>query len=430
MIKVSVIVPVYNVQDYLRECLDSIVNQTLKDIEIICVNDGSTDKSLSILEEYAKTDDRFIILSKSNSGYGHTINTGMSKAKGEYVIIVESDDIAFPDMLQKMCNVADTKKADIVRANYYDYDGSDYAIFDYDKVPNNCVLSEEEKIQLFDIDNFYLYLCRRDFFVHYNIKLNETPGASYQDISYQFQLIYYADRIILMSERVLHYRVNREQSSINNRGKIYCICDEYNYIFNIIKDNPKNIQSIIPRMIVVQYKYMTWNCKRIAREYRFAFIERWQHIFQEYFNNGYLNMDLFTISQQEEVKLLLSNAENFMKANFIWDFYEDVISYKLFKRMILPSILKDNNVVVFGTGSVAKAVAKEFYQLKGFNISTFMVSTADRISDKNTIVLNDITKYDKSAYIIITVKSEQVKEKVVNFCTDNGYYNLIMFYMD
>ena len=129
MSKVSVIVPVYNVQDYLRECLDSIVNQTLKDIEIICVNDGSTDKSLSILEEYAKGDNRFIILSKSNSGYGHTINTGMSKAKGEYVIIVESDDIAFPDMLEKMCNAADNKKADIVRANYYDYDAEEIFLF-------------------------------------------------------------------------------------------------------------------------------------------------------------------------------------------------------------------------------------------------------------------------------------------------------------
>lgn len=430
MTKISVIVPVYNVQDYLRECLDSIVNQTMSDIEIICVNDGSTDESLSILEEYAKKDDRFVILSKSNSGYGNTINIGMSKAQGEYVIIVESDDIAFPDMLEKMYNAACDKNADIVRANYYDYDGTDNARFNYDDVPKDCVLSEEEKIKFFDIDSFYLYLCKRDFFVRNKIKLNETPGASYQDISYQFQLIYYADKIIWMSDRLLHYRINREQSSINNRGKAYCICDEYNYIFNIIKNNPRNIKDIRSRMVVVQYKYMIWNCERIAKEYRFAFIEKWQSIFQDYLDKGYLDMNLFTISQQEDIKFLLSSAEKFMKVNFVYDFYNDVISYKLFKRFVLPFISKNNNVVIFGTAYAAKKAAEEFYQLKGFDIDNFMVSTSDRICDKNVILLNDIVKYDKSTYIIITAKSEQVKKKVVDFCMDNGYYNLVMFYID
>lgn len=91
--KVSVIVPVYNVESYLRECLDSIKNQTLKDIEIICVNDGSTDKSGHILDEYAKKDDRFIVIHQNNKGIALTRQTGMNVAKGEYMKFVDSDDI-------------------------------------------------------------------------------------------------------------------------------------------------------------------------------------------------------------------------------------------------------------------------------------------------------------------------------------------------
>ena len=92
MPKVSVIVPVYNVEPYLRECMDSIVRQTLKEIEIICINDGSTDGSLEILKEYADRDDRIILVDKENGGYGLAMNIGLDRASGEYIGIVEPDD--------------------------------------------------------------------------------------------------------------------------------------------------------------------------------------------------------------------------------------------------------------------------------------------------------------------------------------------------
>ena len=105
-IKISIVVPVYNVERYLEQCLDSLINQTLKDIEIICVNDGSTDDSLCILKRYAEVDDRILIVSKVNSGYGHTMNTGMAMAKGEYLAIVESDDFVVPEMFEKLYDAA------------------------------------------------------------------------------------------------------------------------------------------------------------------------------------------------------------------------------------------------------------------------------------------------------------------------------------
>lgn len=94
--KVSIVVPVYNVEKYLRECLDSLLAQKLKDIEIIVVNDGSTDSSADIAAEYAARDSRVRLISKENEGYGKTMNRGFSEARGEYVGIVESDDFADP----------------------------------------------------------------------------------------------------------------------------------------------------------------------------------------------------------------------------------------------------------------------------------------------------------------------------------------------
>ena len=96
--KVSNLVPIYNVEKYLHECIDSILNQTLQDIEIILINDGSTDNSPAICEEYAKKDKRVKVINTANSGYGHSMNMGLDTASGEYIGNVESDDYIRPDM--------------------------------------------------------------------------------------------------------------------------------------------------------------------------------------------------------------------------------------------------------------------------------------------------------------------------------------------
>ena len=103
--KVSVIIPIYNVETYLPQCLDSIINQTLKEIEIICVDDGSTDKSLDILKEYAKKDKRVAIITQKNLHAGVARNAGLSQAKGEYISFLDSDDFCEPEMFEKMYQV-------------------------------------------------------------------------------------------------------------------------------------------------------------------------------------------------------------------------------------------------------------------------------------------------------------------------------------
>lgn len=112
MPKVSILMPACNVEKFLRECMDSVVNQTLEDIEIICIDDGSKDATGDILDEYAEKDSRIKVIHKPNSGYGHSMNVGIDNATGEYIGIVETDDFADLNMFEELYAVAKRCNAD------------------------------------------------------------------------------------------------------------------------------------------------------------------------------------------------------------------------------------------------------------------------------------------------------------------------------
>lgn len=121
MPKVSVIMPFYNEEKYLDLAIQSVINQTLKDIEIICVNDGSTDNSLNIVKKYALDDNRIIIIDKKNSGYGNSMNVGISRATGEYIGLVETDDYVLPEMFEVLYDKAKTLDLDFIKSDHYKF---------------------------------------------------------------------------------------------------------------------------------------------------------------------------------------------------------------------------------------------------------------------------------------------------------------------
>ncbi len=120
MPKISVIVPIYGVEKYLRECLDSILNQTLFYMEIILIDDGSKDDCPKIIDEYAKKDNRIIVIHKENGGYGSAMNVGLNQATGEYIGIVEPDDYIDQKMYEDLYKIAKEYNSDIVKSCFYD----------------------------------------------------------------------------------------------------------------------------------------------------------------------------------------------------------------------------------------------------------------------------------------------------------------------
>lgn len=119
--QISLLIPIYNVESYLAECLDSALAQTFTDIEIICIDDGSTDSSPEILARYAAKDPRIRVITKANSGYGDSMNQGLAAARGTYIAILESDDIFEPDALEHLYNLATNNNVPVAKADFWLY---------------------------------------------------------------------------------------------------------------------------------------------------------------------------------------------------------------------------------------------------------------------------------------------------------------------
>lgn len=203
-ISVSIVVPVCNVENYLKECMDSILNQSLQNIEIICVDDGSTDHSLSILRSYEKKDKRVKVITKANSGYGNTMNVGMEQAKGKYIGIVESDDYIDSKMFERLYDTAESYEADIVKSDHYIFstkNGKNKSQYQwvcpieyYNRVLNAEICPEIYTFTMMNWTGIY----RTDFVKNNQIKHNETPGASFQDNGFWYQVISLAKKIVFM----------------------------------------------------------------------------------------------------------------------------------------------------------------------------------------------------------------------------------------
>jgi len=231
--KVSVLVPVYNVKQYLRQCLDSLVAQTLDDIEFVCIDDGSTDGSEKILDEYAERDARFRIIHKVNSGYGASMNVGLRAARGEYIGIVESDDFADAEMFATLYDMAKAQDADVVRSNFWEVTDADLTFHEelaghpYEEV--FCPMEQDPKL-LLTLPTIWSAIYRKSFLFQNDIWFHETPGASFQDLSFSFMVISSAQRYFLVREAYLHYRIDNAGSSVHSKGKVFCVSDEYDYM--------------------------------------------------------------------------------------------------------------------------------------------------------------------------------------------------------
>ena len=228
MAKVSIIIPTYNVEEYLEECMDSVVRQTLQDIEIICINDGSTDGSLEILKRYAQNDKRIIIVDKENGGYGIGMNIGLDKATGEYIGIVEPDDFVPLNMYEDLYNIAEKENLDFVKADFYRFKRSDNG--NMDLVYNHLSKNEEDYNVVFNpstdpktllyIMNTWSGIYRRSFLEEYHIRHNETPGASFQDNGFFWQTFIYAKRAMIINKPYYMNRRDNPNSSVHNPDKV------------------------------------------------------------------------------------------------------------------------------------------------------------------------------------------------------------------
>lgn len=229
---ISVIIPVYNVENYLEECLESLLKQTYKETEIIIIDDGSTDKSMEIIKSYSKKFNKFNLISQENSGVAQVRNIGLSKASGEYVLFVDSDDFLEPLMIETMYNKAAYNRSDIVICDYYIYyDANKKIIAKYDC--NAFVYSGDEVIKMmteFKIQGqLWNKMFKRETLIKNNFHFEK--GRIIEDIFPVFKLIENCSNITFINKPLYYYR-QRNNSYVYNVNKK--LLDDYYYAMSNI----------------------------------------------------------------------------------------------------------------------------------------------------------------------------------------------------
>ena len=321
--KVSIVIPAYNVERYLRACLDSALAQTLADIEVVCVNDGSTDSTLDIMREYAARDARVRIIDKANAGYGAGVNDGFAAARGEYVAILEADDLVEPTMYETYWRAAaEHGKPDLVRGNWRKFKGEGTARTFIERQPTRVKAwyghvfdpsKDPMALRLFAINQPGIY--RRTFIVENGIRLHESPGASYQDNGLFYQLMCLAHSCYLLEERLYLLRRDNPNSSFYAKDKVFAICDEFDFIREFMLARLELADERLARLELAaakRFQSYQWNMGRIAPELRPAFAERFHDDFAALEAASELNRERFTAREWNALQTVLSSGHLYL----------------------------------------------------------------------------------------------------------------------
>lgn len=311
---VSIVMPIYNASSYLHEALDSAVGQALANIEIVAVNDGSTDDSLDIIRDYAARDPRVTVVDGPNGGYGKAMNRGIDAATGDYVGILEPDDHLELTMYEKLYATAEADALDFVRSDYrYFATGADGK-----RVSAVRTVAQEGQYgrpldpqtdrSLFRnrMEN-WTGIYRRSFLNEHDIRFSETPGASFQDNGFWFQTYSWASRIAYVHEPFYCYRVDNSGSSINNPDKAFAMLDEYAIMHtwlsrHVRRDLPEDL---VPLLFWAKVQNCRFAISRLNPTLQLSFAERFSQECRDAATLGEIDRSLFDAVEWHTLRLLM-----------------------------------------------------------------------------------------------------------------------------
>ncbi len=243
--KISVILSVYNVERYLNECIDSILNQTFKDFELICINDSSTDSSLDILNDYAARDGRIRVFTQPNGGASSTRNYGMKQASGDYLLFLDSDDYFDVTLFEKLYNKASLYDVDVVVTSYKLFDDTTKEVIDKRSQINKKFLPDKDVFCIDDLQNGkfsflpmapWAKMYKRDFILSNGLLFQDLQSCT--DVFFTYATIALAEKICIVDENLIFYRINRLGSITSKRGdKSQNIIKAYLYTKEFFKQN-------------------------------------------------------------------------------------------------------------------------------------------------------------------------------------------------
>lgn len=382
-IKVSVIIPVYNVEKYLEQCLNSVVNQTLKEIEIICINDNSSDNSLAILKKYAEKDDRITIINNlKNSGGGFSRNEGLKIAKGEYISFIDADDWVEEEMLEYSYRESKVKNLDLLIFLAKNYDDITSEFYEIDYYNFKC-LNDSFKNRLFYFDEVkdsifcfavspWLKLYKKELLDKSNAKFPEERVM--HDNPFFYNIFLNAERMELI-EKYFYYRRRHKSSLVNMRGhRCQDIIPIADHIINSFKDN--NAFDYYKRKLLNRKIFLIRSeYKKMSDEFQENFFKYITKEFNSIYNDNDLKYEYFINLNQRNLSFYCNTlkSESYLDFNRLNDFSEAMITVTTLEKRIKKlkkknELLKNENNDIISSKSwkITKPIRKITGLLKNF----------------------------------------------------------------
>ena len=317
--KVTVVVPIYNQEEYLNQALHSLTTQLLEEMEFVCVNDGSTDESMTIMREYASVDKRFRIIDKANTGYGNSMNVGIDEARGEYLGILEPDDYVPANMFRNLYNVASNNDLDFVKADFYRFWISDEGAtkkrefkLTSDAGFYRRIVNPSEELETFNfVMNTWSGIYKLAFLNEWNIRHNETPGASYQDNGFWFQTFARATRAWFAPTPYYMNRRDNPNSSMFDKGKFYAVTNEYRFIENWLRVNPDITERFLPILYKKKFSNFIYTYYRLAREHKRDYLKHFREEFKPLLDAGLIDEELLGTTYWKMLNDIVTDPDTF-----------------------------------------------------------------------------------------------------------------------
>lgn len=282
-VQVSIILPSLNVRPYIEKCIKSVQNQTLKNIEILCIDAGSTDGTREIIEAHSSEDQRVRLIDSPIRSVGYQLNLGMTVASGKYIGIVETDDYVAAGMYEALFIAAEAQQAELVLQDYEAFWGDNESRQVLHKAVARTsqygrIIEPGNEQAVFDNDmSIWTGIYSREFLQSNNIRENETPGAAYQDQGFWFQVFICARRLLYLpgAENSYHYRLDNPNSSIHSKRLAYAICEEFAFIKAQMEQRGlwEKYQHTYRRL---QFNRYLWNYLRLDDSEQISFLRRFE----------------------------------------------------------------------------------------------------------------------------------------------------------
>ncbi|MCH1948752.1 glycosyltransferase family 2 protein [Enterocloster sp. OA13] len=420
IISVSVIITIHNAEAYLRECLDSVVNQTFKDFEILCIDGGSSDSSPEILREYAAKDTRIRIINDNNTSYGHKINIGMDSAVGEYIAVVESDDLLEPYMLEELHKITERYSPDFVNGEYrYFFDIGDVRIFIphtmYCLQPYHRLIHNHKCPKNYEImDRYWTGLYRSEFIKRNHIRLNESPGASFQDMSFRFLLSILADTCYHTDIPVYQYRMDNPGSSMKDQSKTVVIADEHDYLEEELRKRSITEKEVWEQKYYWKYCDFHGNIHRLQGLGRMALFERYMEELErdidnipDYSEDRYPYASWWILEHRQEYLGQLDQE------------YRAYVQKMEHFQNLYQSIIRIKQVVIFGAGKHGETVYRRYLN----TFQRFVCCFADNRREGSRQIFGipllspgeAVRKYGEAVFVVASsIYGSEMKKQLIN----------------